>query len=134
MRKSIVILGVLLFILNGSAGAQDKWVGKTVTLADSALLFYDLSDAALWSSLVSEDVDTSHLVNDLVERGEKIKILESSYHGLSPGDKFYKAKILTGAAKGTVAWLTAYQLTRGAQGPRTPSAIPRETYPKARGY
>lgn len=132
----IALMGMLFLALMDSANAQDKWVGKTVALPDSVLFFYKLDDAALWSSLAGEDVDTSSLGDFFAYRGNQIKILESSYNAISPGDKFYKAKVLTGPAKGNVAWFDGFQLKSmtTTTTKKVPSAIPKETYPKAGGY
>lgn len=134
--RPTVTLVAICYLLSVGAFAQDRWVGKVVTLSNYCGFCYDLSDAALYAAVTE---DASHLLDFIVTPGTQIKILESSYHGLAPDDKFYRAKILSGDEKGELGWFDGYRLnsSRSSSAPpavRQPSVEPASTYPKAGQY
>lgn len=132
--KIPAILSLLTLLLSTSAFAQDRWVGKTLRLPDIQGFCYDLSDAALYAAVTG--TDATHLLDFICSAGTKVVILESSYHGLSPGDKFYRARILSGENAGATGWFDGWRIKTSAPGkaPATRPTVDQPAgYPKADG-
>lgn len=134
ISKLVAFLGLFVFLLSTAAVAQDRWVGKTLRLPDIQGFCYDLSDAALYSAVTG--TDAGHLLDFICSEGTKVVILESSYHGLSPGDKFYRAKILSGGHAGEIGWFDGWRMKNSPAGkaPKRPTVDSPAGYPKANGW
>lgn len=137
MRTFCLALFAALFVTTGSrsATAQDRWVGKTLALPAIQGFSTTLEDAALYAAVTG--TDATHLLDFIVEGGTKVVILESSYHGISPGDKFYRAKVLSGPHAGAIGWFDGYRMknsTPGSAPARRPTVDRPAAYPKAGGY